>query len=511
MKMTPEEARRNVLATIPTESSAAAAGGAVTLDSIVDEVNQEFALVTIGSKVKALQIGTNSEGQPDETYFSIPDFKILMANKIFEYYTDKGIKSISYDQIWLKSPRQRRYKGVVFAPGKELGPDYYNTYNGFAFEPKPGGSWEKLRNHMFTNICRENQKTFCYLMAWLAKLVQDPGGDRTGVVIVLRGGQGTGKGVFVGAVGKLFGSHYKQLNNQQQIIGKFNRHLETTLLLFADESFFAGDKQAIGTLKGLITEPLIHVEPKGIDSYQARNYLHIIMASNNEWVVPAGHEERRFLVLDVADAQMQNQTYFGEIKDELKNGGYEAMLHELLHHKYANVNLRQAPATAGLFDQKVASLESVPSFWFNALCAGTISVKDGDYVDAVEFPGTFITAEKLYYAYSFFCTVQKISYPLSQAQFSKKLKTLLPASCPTRRFSGGQNLRGYHFGPLQSCRDHFAALLHAEKADWSRWELSPEPEIKLAPLKVILPPDVEGEEPVERQKPVVGEKKPMAM
>ena len=487
MSMTVEEAKSLVSATVPTGPSPSAATGEVTIDSIVDELNQEFALVKIGSKVRFLQEETNSDGQPDETYLSKPDFQTLMANRIYEYYTDKGIKRMGYDQVWLKSPQRREYKAVIFAPGQELDPAYYNTYRGFAVEPKPGGSWKKLRHHIFTNICRKNRKIYRYVMAWVAKLIQDPGGDRTGVVIVLRGRQGTGKGVLVNAIGKLLGTHYLHLTNQQQILGKFNRHLEKALLLFADESFFAGDKQAAGSLKGLITEPTFQVEPKGIDSYQARNYLHIIMASNNEWVVPAGHEERRFLVLDVDDKQMQNHQYFKEINEELENGGYEAMLHDLLRHKYANVNLRQAPSTAGLFDQKVATLESVPLFWFNALCTGTIRFRDDHgYMDEWDICKHFVPAENLFSAYKLFCSDQRENYPLPPAQFSKELKKLVPTSSAARKAVNGTKYRGYEFVSIESCRDHFVQLMGGE-IDWTAWELRADSETTQPALKVIAP------------------------
>jgi hypothetical protein len=47
------------------------------------------------------------------------------------------------------------------------------------------------------------------------------------------------------------------------------------------------------------------------------------MASNNEWVVPASSDERRYFVLDVADERAQDHEYFQAILDEAKAGGHE--------------------------------------------------------------------------------------------------------------------------------------------------------------------------------------------
>ena len=45
---------------------------------------------------------------------------------------------------------------------------------------------------------------------------------------------------------------------------------------------------------------MFHIEPKGIDSFQARNRLKILISSNEDWVVPVTSDERRFFVLEVS-------------------------------------------------------------------------------------------------------------------------------------------------------------------------------------------------------------------
>jgi hypothetical protein len=92
--------------------------------------------------------------------------------------------------------------------------------------------------------------------------------------------------------------------------GNFNAHLLDTLLVFADESFWAGDKQGESVLKALITEPVVMIERKGVDPCPASNRLKLIMASNAEWVVPATADERRFFVLDMSSVRTGDRTYF---------------------------------------------------------------------------------------------------------------------------------------------------------------------------------------------------------
>ena len=89
----------------------------------------------------------------------------------------------------------------------------------------------------------------------------------------------------------------------------------------------------------LPTEDSLIVEPKGKDAFQIKNHMRLIIASNNEWVVPAGMEERRFFVLDVCDKNMQNREYFNRIFEQMDNGGREALLYDLLRYNLEGIDL----------------------------------------------------------------------------------------------------------------------------------------------------------------------------
>ena len=125
-------------------------------------------------------------------------------------------------------------------------------------------------------------------------------------------------------------------------------------------------------MKALITEPTLTVEAKYQNAVQAPNFVHLMMASNEDWVVPAGPEARRFLVLLTEATKAKDRKYFSAIWTEMENGGYEAMLHELQHRDLTNFNVRDVPQTEGLQEQKKLSLGTTSAWWIDVLHRGYV-------------------------------------------------------------------------------------------------------------------------------------------
>ena len=299
---------------------------------IITDLNEKHAVIMVGGRCLVMnEVFDPVFERPDFNFSSIQDFKHFYSNKKLVYGEGKSLIEKPYSDLWLQSPDRREYKGIVFTPGKDV-PGYYNLFRGFALIPKPG-DWGLFKKHIQEVIAGGNKKAFEYLLAWMAQLVQKPGGGRPGTAVVLRGKQGTGKGCFATQFGRIFGTHFLQITNQKQLTGRFNSHLKDALLVFCDEGIWAGDKPAEGILKGMITEDIAMIEPKGKDPFVVKNHLRLIVASNNSWVIPAGLEERRFFALDVDDRYMQDKAYFKALFDQMDNGGREAMLKDLLEYE----------------------------------------------------------------------------------------------------------------------------------------------------------------------------------
>lgn len=304
-------------------------------------------------------------------YQSFDAFRNRYMHRPIEIGRDKSGNPISMPlgKWWLMQEHRRQYRKIVFWPNREVPPDQYNLWRGFGCDAKPGDGHLGFLKHVRDNLCSGEDELFEYVLNWMARMVQHP--DTPGeVALVIRGKKGTGKGFAFRAIGSLLGQHYIQVSNAKFVVGDFNAHLRDCVFLFADEAFFAGDKKHESILKALITEPTLTVEAKGIDAEPAPNFLHIGVAGNEDWVVPASADERRYVVLDAGDGEMQNTAYFRELQRQLDSGGRENLLHYLLRRDLSDFEVRHVPQTQGLTDQKALSQRPEEAWWYHKLREG---------------------------------------------------------------------------------------------------------------------------------------------
>lgn len=300
------------------------------------------------------------------------DFKAFYCNKPVEVGTDRQGNPINkpVGEWWFKHPQRREYDSLVFAPERDV-PGAYNLWRGFAVVDRPGDCSLYLA-HVRDHICSGDEQAYNYVISWMARAVQLPA-QQGHTAIVLRGERGTGKSVFATEFGSLFGNHFIQVSDPKHLVGSFNAHLRDAVVVFGDEAFYAGDKKHESVLKTLITESFLTIEAKGVDALMAPNFTHMILASNADWVVPAGEHERRYLVLDVSNAKRQDTAYFGAMREQLDNGGREALLHFLKNYDCANFDVRTVPQTSALLEQQEHSADPVKQLLIAAARTGNLS------------------------------------------------------------------------------------------------------------------------------------------
>ena len=439
-------------------------------DAAVLELNQKFAFTWKGSYARVLDERNIGPGRWRPDFLRIPDFIHEMNKRSVSYRTPDGTEKVMpLGRYWMQSPLRRDFRGLTFQPGVEDTGALYNLWRGFSVEPKakPHG-YAVFRDHLITNVCGGDEDLFRWVFGWFAHIVQRPR-ERVGTAIVIRGKMGTGKTKVGEVFGSLFPANYVTADSPHLVTGHFNEHLRSCLLLQADEAFWAGDKAAEGRLKGLITSGQQMVEGKGIDAEMAPNYVHLLVTSNESWVIPAGKDERRFCVIDVGEGCAGNAEYFAEMDRELNDGGRAALLHDLLGFDLLTVNLRQIPRTAALLEQKFNSLDPIEAWWLECLEAGTPTRSLSHWPELV-------SAQALYADYIVSAEQTGVYRRSTQTQLGMKLRKLLPAVERVRRTADLGEGRSWHYQlpPLEVCRKHFERevgqrIWSAEEAEPGFW------------------------------------------
>jgi len=422
-------------------------------DGPLHDMNARFGLVKIGAENRVVEFTTGADGEPTITFRTTRAFREEFGNR----FIARGDSRKPLGDAWLKWGDRRTFQGITFAPqGAPEG--WLNLWQGWSVTPGPG-SYATFRDHLLTNVCDGNADLFRWVFAWFAQMVQDPS-HKPGTALVLRGGMGTGKTIVGEIFGSLFSHHYVLVDQPKHLTGAFNSHMESGLLLQADEGFWAGDKGAEGRLRGLITSDHQLIERKNVDPIRLPNLVRVLITSNHDWVVPAGRDERRFAVLDVADHAKQNAEYFGAIMDEMDNqGGRAALLRDLLAFDLSTVNLRAIPTTAALVDQKAASMPPIHRWWYDRLMDGVPVRTLDDHGEqwrwgacAAPIPKSVLFDD--YVRHSERMGDRRRS---TETQVGTELRRLIPDLSETR--TGNVNrVRCWKLPTLEHCRTHFADL-----------------------------------------------------
>jgi hypothetical protein len=244
---------------------------------------------------------------------------------------------------WLGHRYRRQHRGVTFAPAVEgtTVNGCLNLWQGWGVEEQPG-DWGLVREHIEKVLAGGNAEFADYVIRWIAWAIQNPAAQAE-VALVLIGAKGAGKGTLVRCLQRIFGAHSFQVTSREEVIGKFNGHLQDCILFVADEAYWGGDKRCVGRLQGMITEPTLPIERKGIDLIQVPNFLHVVMLAEPGWVIPAGRYERRYAALAVSAVKRGDRAYFRALHRQIEHGGAAAMFYELRRMELGDWHPRDIP------------------------------------------------------------------------------------------------------------------------------------------------------------------------
>lgn len=416
------------------------------VDPELMSMNEQFFATFTGGRIRVVREHKDQDLEfmdpgSFEKFFANEQIKVGETKEGAPIYKKKG-------KWWMEHPQRRSYqRGIIFEPEKDTPDDQYNSWTGFAMRPEEGRLHERYMEHMFENICGGVERYYEYLFSWMARLVQQPA-TQSETAIVLRSGEGTGKNSFEYGLYNLMPRHFFETPNANHFVGNFNYHLRDKVLVHANEAFYAGDRKHEAALKMLITESEVPMEKKGVDVQRAPNYVHLIISSNNDWVVPAGPDARRFMVLDVGEKQKQNEQYFLQLKKDLQAGGFAHLLYALYFRNLDGFQVRSVPNTEALRGQRIQSMGDVESWWMYCLARGHVTAHNTDWMSDI-----FVDE-----AWNDFREEYKNS-KIQRKLFTHTMTRLVPKITRERRQIDHQKRYMYILPSLEECRKLFDEVM----------------------------------------------------
>jgi len=159
--------------------------------------------------------------------------------------------------------------------------------------------------------------------------------------------------------------------------------------------------------------------------------LHIGMASNSDWVVPASHDERRYAMLEASVYRQGQREYFKAITGQMESGGLAAMIYDMLHRDIRGFEVRDIPDSKALTDQKKLSLDQLDRWWLAVLERGFVWRSRYSLPVFSEWQ-EFYPTELLYASYLRWCEETRVQWPDSRVRLGQRLSSTYSRSRPDR-------------------------------------------------------------------------------
>lgn len=352
--------------------------------------------------------------------------------------------------LWMKSEKRQGVEEVVFEPGLAVPRGTLNLWHGFAVDPSDASGCALFIDHINSVIAGGDEVLSEYLLNWLAFIVQgitNRNGRRhmlrTGIAIVLRSKQGTGKSILGEYFARLFGHHAHVTASGQRIGAQFNWELANKVFMCADEAAFSGDRKLFSMLKAFITDRTFEFEKKFADTVRLSNYISMMMTTNENWAVPADVDDRRFCVIDVSPSRKGDKSYFNALAAEMDGVGPGALLSYLMARDISQFDPREYPKTNALLDQKMLTFQQkdpVAHWLHQCLSEGIVDLRYGNGFGSESCFDWPQDAEP---------TVSRLHLEAKLLEISKNNKHWTPPS----RDSIGKRLREIFHGGVKTIRE----------------------------------------------------------
>jgi hypothetical protein len=329
------------------------------------------------------------------------------------------IQSKCFILDWLKDGENHmKYDMAVYPPDIQCPDSVFNLWRPFAMErvescQKDENAISMIRGHIKI-LCGNDPVVADYLELWIAQMIQFP--SVKSVCPTLISDEGAGKGTLMRLFERMLGAEkiLQTTKPSQNVWGNFNGQMKNAFLVNLDELSKKEGEGADGYIKGLITEPKMTINEKGIIPYEISSYHRFLITTNNEDPVKTSKKDRRKLIIRASDELIGNRDYFDKMYAMLEDENAVKSIYEYFKalpgaDKFSNVPMPETQYHKDIKEAQTSPIE----MWLRQLTIDNINL---EYVDK--------SAMEQYEAFNIFKADNGIHFECSLPAFGLKIKNL---------------------------------------------------------------------------------------
>lgn len=430
------------------------------------EVQAEFALLNLGGEIRVVSLAEieatlNGTREGSISMYKTADGKLLIMRFIETLAVSS--KPAHVVEEFKHSPHTRVYDALAFSPLPTPAATL-NFWVGSTVVPSKG-DWSVIRDYLQEVVCDGDLKKFEYLLNFVAHMLQHPD-KKPGVMLVLLGGEGTGKGTLFQLLNALWTRTSLLVSNIDDVVGQFNAAIERKFIIFMDEAMFSGDRKAQDRLKSMITEATVTVEQKYQPSRTIASYHRFIAASNHQHFAQVSSDDRRFLFLRVSEQRKKDYAYWAKVHRAIEDPlVISALAYDLSTRDLTDFNIRDRPGTVEHMEQKLRSLTGFERYWFEVLHDGSFGSDNNPRIILPWSGPCFVATAALVGGYKGDARGVQKYQSFQQQDVGRSLLKICPSAMVARRQVDGRQQRGFELPSLSAARAEFAAAMGGD-VDW---------------------------------------------
>ena len=244
------------------------------------------------------------------------------ANLITSYeHMECGVNLQGVPQIFIKkwlsyNDKIRSFDDMGIYPNMSKCPtNMYNLWRPFAMESytepyEPNYKALQFYLNHIKVLCGNDQTVADYIVAWISQMIQYP--EVKTIMPTFIAGEGTGKSTLIISLSKMMGASkiFETTSPSRDVWGDFNGVMCDSFLVHLAEISKKECMESRGKIKGLITDPTLIINNKGLGQYPIDSYHRFIATTNNEDSIPTEKGDRRNLVIRCSDEKKGDTEYF---------------------------------------------------------------------------------------------------------------------------------------------------------------------------------------------------------